>query len=422
MPDAEQRARAAEAAVLAGEELGPLHGVPFTIKDSFDTAGVRTARGSRLFADRVPAEDAEVVRRLAAAGAIPLAKTNLPDFALWWETDSLQFGRTVNPWNPERTAGGSSGGEAAAVAAGLSPLGIGSDLGGSVRLPAHYCGVAGLKPTHGCVPTTGHWPEVLLRFMHVGFLARSAADVALALAVTAGPDGRDPYCPPVPAPDPLDGSALPALRVGLVLDAFGAVDPEVCAVVERAGSALASLRCGVEAVEIPALARHDWNSTTMTLYGGGGRLYFDRVIAGRWDELHPALRRRLTAPAPSLEDYVASEEAVEELRLDLLQAFLVCDLLLCPTVPIPAHGHDAGEVVIAGVAYPPRTTMRATIPWDVSGSPALTVPFGWSSEGLPIGVQLVGRHFEDRLVLQAGAALEELRGGEPLRPPVCETL
>jgi aspartyl-tRNA(Asn)/glutamyl-tRNA(Gln) amidotransferase subunit A len=418
MPRAVEQAKAAEAAVLRGDELGPLHGVPFTIKDSFDTAGVRTTRGSRLFADHVPDEDAEVVRLLVAAGAIPLAKTNLPDFVLWWETDNLVFGRTANPWSPERTAGGSSGGEAAAVAAGLSPLGVGSDLGGSIRLPAHYCGVAGLKPTHGRVPATGHWPEALLRFLHVGFLARSSADIALALAVTARPDGRDPYCVPVPPPEPLDGSALTPLRIGLVLDAFGPLDPGVRAVVERAAAALASAGCAVEPVEIPALTRHDWNTTTMTLYGGGGGLYFERIIAGRWDELHPALRRRLSAPPPSLADYVASEDAVEELRLALPRAFLAHDLLLCPTVPIAAHGHDAGEVTIDGAPYPPRTTMRATIPWDVSGSPALTVPFARSSDGLPIGVQLVGRHFEDRLVLQAGAALEELRGDEPGRPPL----
>jgi aspartyl-tRNA(Asn)/glutamyl-tRNA(Gln) amidotransferase subunit A len=418
MPGAEERARAAEDAVARGDELGPLHGVPFTIKDSFDTAGVRTTRGSRLFADHVPDEDAEVIRRLVGAGAIPLAKTNLPDFVLWWETDNLVFGRTVNPWNPARTAGGSSGGEAAAIAAGLSPLGIGSDLGGSIRLPAHYCGVAGLKPTHGRVPVTGHWPETLLRFLHVGFLARSAADIALALAVTSGPDGRDPYCPPVPPPEPLDGSPPPRLRVGLVVDAFGPVDSEVRAVLERAAAALSSLGWTVEPVEVPALARHDWNPTTMTLYGGGGGAYFGRLIDGRWDELHPVLRRRLTAPAPSLDDYVAAEDAVEELRLDLPRVFRDHDILLGPTVPIAAHGHDAAEVTIAGESYPPRTTMRATIPWDVSGSPALTVPFGWSSEALPIGVQLVGPHFEDRRVLQAGAVLEGLRGEEPRRPPL----
>ena len=165
----------------------PLHGVPFTIKDSIDTAGVRTTRGSKLFSDHVPGRDAEVVTRLRAAGGIPLAKTNLPDFALWWETDNLVFGRTVNPWDPDRTSGGSSGGEAAAIAAGLSPLGIGSDLGGSIRLPAHYCGVVGLKATHGRVPLTGHWPDTLLRFMHVGFLARSVRDVALALSLHRRP-------------------------------------------------------------------------------------------------------------------------------------------------------------------------------------------------------------------------------------------
>jgi aspartyl-tRNA(Asn)/glutamyl-tRNA(Gln) amidotransferase subunit A len=417
MPDAEERAQEAEAAVLRDEELGPLHGVPFTIKDSFDTAGVRTTRGSRLFAEHVPDEDAEVVRRLVAAGGVPLAKTNLPDFVLWWETDNLVFGRTVNPWSPERTAGGSSGGEAAAIAAGLSPLGIGSDLGGSIRLPAHYCGVAGLKPTHGRVPGTGHWPETLPRFLHVGFLARSSADIALALSLTAGPDQCDPYCPPLAPPEPLDGTPLRPLRVGLVVDAFGPVDPDVRGVVMRAGEALSSIGCAVEPTEVPALSRHDWNTTTMTLYGGGGRLYFERVIAGRWDELHPMLGRRLSAAAPSLESYVAAEDAVEELRVDLLRAFGEHDLLLCPTVPVAAHGHDAAEVIIDGEAHPPRTTMRATIPWDVSGSPALTVPFGWSAEGLPIGVQLVGRNFEDRLVLQAGAALEDVRG-ELRRPPL----
>ena len=160
IPDAEERARAAEATVLRGEELGPLHGVPFTIKDSFDTAGVRTTRGSRLFAEHVPADDAEVVRRLVAAGGIPLAKTNLPDFVLWWETDNLVFGRTVNPWNPERTAGGSSGGEAAAIAAGLSPLGIGSDLGGSIRLPngrgSRHGGNAAASPASGLSPARAH--------------------------------------------------------------------------------------------------------------------------------------------------------------------------------------------------------------------------------------------------------------------------
>jgi aspartyl-tRNA(Asn)/glutamyl-tRNA(Gln) amidotransferase subunit A len=208
--DAEARAKEAEAAVRDGGELGPLHGVPFTVKDSFDTAGVRTTRGSRLFTDRVPDSDAAVVARLRAAGAIPIAKTNLPEFALWWETDNRLFGRTANPWDSGRTAGGSSGGEAAALGAGLTPLGLGSDLGGSIRLPAHYCGVVGLKPTHGRVPLTGHWPEVLLGFMHAGPLARSVGDAWLALAVLAGPDGHDWHAAPaaaLPGPEATAGTS-----------------------------------------------------------------------------------------------------------------------------------------------------------------------------------------------------------------------
>ena len=156
-------------------------------------------RGSRLFADHVPDEDAVVYARLLDAGAIPLGKTNVPEFVLWWETDNLVFGLTRNPWNPERTAGGSSGGEAAAIAAGLSPLGIGSDLGGSIRLPAHYCGVVGLKPTHGARAADRPLAPRVLRFMHAGPLARSTADAALALSVMAGPDGRDWHCVPAHA-------------------------------------------------------------------------------------------------------------------------------------------------------------------------------------------------------------------------------
>ncbi|MCC6222105.1 MAG: amidase [Thermoleophilia bacterium] len=408
---AETLAREAEAALARGDETGPLHGVPFTIKDSVDTAGVRTTRGSKLFADHVPQRDAEVVTRLRAAGGIPLAKTNLPDFVLWWETDNLVFGRTVNPWDPARTCGGSSGGEAAGIAAGLSPLGIGSDLGGSIRLPAHYCGVAGLKPTHGRVPLTGHWPDTLLRFMHVGFLARSVRDVALALSLSAGPDGADWHAVPVPPPG-IPGGDVAGLRVGVVGGDFGAADPAVTAVLERAAAALADAGCTVAEAEVPGLARHDWNTLTMTMYGIGGGPYLDGVIAGRHAELHPMLQRRLAARSDSLPDYVACEYAVEELRRDVLAFFARHDVLLCPTGPVVAHGHDALEVEIDGAAYPARATMRSTIPWDLSGSPALSVPFG-SSEGLPVGVQVVGRHFDEETVLATGMALERARGRLP---------
>ncbi len=418
--DAEDRARAAEAAVRRGERLGPLHGVPFTIKDCVDTAGVRTTRGSRLFATHGPAADATVVARLRAAGGIPIAKTNLPEFALWWETGNLVFGRTVNPWNPARTTGGSSGGEAAAIAAGCSPLGIGSDVGGSIRLPAHYCGIAGLKPTHGRVPLTGHWPETLLDFMHVGPMARTVRDVALGLAVMAGPDGRDWHAPPVPVPDlPRCDGPLPRLRVGWLADeGFGPVDREIAATVARAAEALAKRGCQVEPVRLPWLEARDCNTLTMTVFAPTARRYFAPIIAGREADLSSVLRRRLGGPLPSVEAYADAEVEVEGLRRDLAGYFTRYDLLLCPTVAVAAHPHEQTECVINGQAYPPRQVVRTTAPFDLTGSPALSVPFGWSPDGLPIGVQVVGRHFDEPTVLRVGLALEAAREPGPRQPPL----
>lgn len=416
---AEGQARAAEAAVMRGAPLGPLHGVPFTIKDCFDTAGVRTTRGSRLFSDYVPATNATVVARLMAAGGIPIAKTNLPEFALGWETGNLLFGRTVNPWNPERTTGGSSGGEAAGIAAGCSPLGIGSDLGGSIRLPAHYCGVVGLKPTHGRVPLTGSWPETLLPFMHVGPMARTVRDVALGLALMVGPDGHDWYAPPVPVPDlPRADAPLPPLRVGWLAEhGFGPVDREVAATVARAADALRTAGCRVEAVRLPWLEARDCDQLTMTVFAIA-RAYFAPIIAGREAELTPVLRRRIGEALPSLEEYAAAQEEVEGLRRGLAAYFQEYDVLLCPTTIVPAHPHEQAACVIDGQALPPRQVTRTTAPFNLTGSPALSVPFGWSREGLPIGVQVVGRHFDEPTVLRVGLALEARRESGARRPPL----
>ncbi|MBI3329322.1 MAG: amidase [Nitrospinae bacterium] len=417
---AEERARAAEAAVMRGDRLGPLHGVPFTIKDCVDTAGIRTTRGSRLFANYVPTADATVVTRLKAAGGIPLGKTNLPEFALWWETSNLVFGRTVNPWNRERTTGGSSGGEAAAIAAGLSALGIGSDVGGSIRAPAHYCGIAGLKATHGRIPLTGHWPETLLRFMHVGPMARTVRDIALAVQVMAGPDGQDWYGMPVPVPDATGTQGpLPALRIGWMAErGFGPVDPEVVATVARAADTLRELGCTVEPASIPGLERRDCNALSMTLFTAEAGRYLEGIIGGRHAELHPVLQRRLAVRVESLQDYLAAEAEVEGLRRDIAQYFTRYDVLICPTVPVPAHPHDASECVIDGQALPPRHVVRATVPFDLTGSPGLSVPFGWSREGLPIGVQVVGRHFDEATVLRVGIALEARHAATKRHPPL----
>jgi len=401
-PDAEERARAAEAAVLGGAELGPLHGIPFTVKDTFDTAGVRTTRGSRLFAEHVPERDATVVARAKAAGGIFLGKTNTPEFALWWETANLVFGRTSNPHDRERSSGGSSGGEAVAVATGMSSLGIGSDLGGSIRLPSHYCGVVGLKPTHGRVPLTGHFPETLFRFTHAGPLARSVRDAALALAVLEGPDGADWYAVPLPTARRDDTP----LRVGWTNTAFGTVEDQIAAAVEQAARALSDSGALVEPAEPEGFAEVDTNELTLRLYGAEAGDYFDELVGDRRSELHPAMRRRLNVPTVSLAQYLAAEAAVERLRRDLASFFGRYDVLLCPTAPVVAPPHDAKEIRIGGAAFAPRVSMRATIPFDLTGSPALTVPFARSREGLPIAVQLVGRRFEDETVLHAGAALE----------------
>jgi Asp-tRNA(Asn)/Glu-tRNA(Gln) amidotransferase A subunit family amidase len=410
---AEALAREAEAAVLRGDQLGPLHGVPFTIKDSLDTAGVRTTRGSLLFAEHVPHRDATAVARMRAAGAIPLGKTNMPEFALWWESGNRVFGATSNPWDLSRTAGGSTGGEAAALAVGMTAVGLGSDVGGSIRIPASHCGVVGFKPTHGRVPITGHWPDSLQRFMHVGPLARSVRDVALALTVLAGPDGVDWHAVPVPVPAVPDvPGELGRLRVACSARGLGPVAPEVAAVVEAAGAALAGAGAQVESTpwEPP-----DCNRLTLTVYGCEASGFFADLTAGREDDLHPLLRARLGRPLPPLPDYVEAEAEVERIRASLTAFLRDHDVLLCPSASVPAHRHDMTELVVDGRAHHPRDVMRATIPFDLTGSPALTVPFGSSPDGLPIGVQVVGRRFEEETVLRVGLALEALRG--PLRRP-----
>ena len=255
--DALKGADAADKAVASGAALGPLHGVPFSIKDALDTAGVLTQRGSKLFAGNIPDKDATAVTRFKAAGGIPLMKTNLPEFSGWTETDNRVTGRTNNPWNLERTPGGSSGGESAAIAAGMSPIGIGSDVMISVRGPAAFTGIAALKATHGRVPYTGHYPNVVSHWWHVGAMARTIGDVALGYSILKGPDGMDGYAIHARDAEPGDGKiAGQPIRVGWVSDAaFGPVDPEITAGVAAAAAQLANLGCTVEEVTLPVPRR-----------------------------------------------------------------------------------------------------------------------------------------------------------------------
>ncbi len=410
--DVLDRAREAEAAVMAGGELGPLHGVPYTLKDCIETSGLPMTLGSKLFDSYVSQQDATVYTRLRDAGGILLGKTNMPEFALWWETDNLVFGRTNNPWDLERNPGGSSGGEAAAIATGLSPLGLGTDLGGSIREPANFCGIVGLKPTLGRVPYTNIEPQTILRAIHVGPMARSVEDIALGLSILAGPDGIDVYAPPVPVQDYSDIEAVPSeTRIGWSPTGGTPVDPEVQKVVEEAANALAEMGLNVEATEIPALAEKDAGLISSKMYLPEAGRHMESIIKGRESDLTELLRQRyVDSPPVPFEEYLEAGVMWEELKREVAEYFRRYDLFICPTVPMSAYPHRQTEFNIEGETLLGRHALRATVPWDLTGSPAISVPFGWSSEGMPIGVQVVGRHFDELTVLQAARALESHRG------------
>lgn len=414
-------ARTAEAAVISGAQLGPLHGVPFTAKDEIDTAGVLTQRGSPIFRGRVPDTDATVVARLKAAGAILIAKTNPPEFSYSIETDNLLTGQTNNPWNLDYTPGGSSGGESAAIAAGMSPLGVGSDLSISLRGPAAHTGVVGFKATHGRMPMTGHWPRVPRRFWHIGPMARSVRDVALAYSLMAGPDGADGFSVSSPSLDTgLGTKSTRELRVGWMASPgfFGPIDPEVVAIVKAAAHALSNAGYHVEQVRLPVVEQTDANSVLWQLQQMESRREFENVTAGHEAQIFRHAKLVLDTPDTPIADFVAAEQAIERLRDSFAEYFQRYDALLCPVTPFPATKHGLNDLVVDGVTVSPFHVMSATSPFSLTGMPALSMRFGTSHDGLPIGVQIVSSWLAESTVLKVASLLEEVSPVRNLHPTI----
>ena len=412
-------AKKAEAAVKSNTRLGPLHGVPFTVKDSIDTAGVLSQRGSPIFKGRVAETDATVVARLKAAGAILIAKTNPPEFAYSIETDNLLTGQTNNPWNLDYTPGGSSGGESAALAAGMSPLGVGSDLSISLRGPAAHTGVVGFKATHGRLPMTGHWPRVPRRLWHIGPMARSVRDVALAYSLMAGPDGADGFS--ISSPDLDTGvgtNPSRQVRVGWLASPgfFGPTDPEVVATVKAAAQALSNAGYLVEQVRLPVLEQTDASSVLWQLQQMESRPEFAKVTAGHEAQIFRHAKLILGTPDTPIADFVAAEQAVERLRDTFVEYFKRYDVLLGPVTPFPATKHGLRDLVVDGKTVSPFHVQSATSPFSLTGMPALSMRFGTSRDGLPIGVQVVSSWLAESTVLDVALRLETLTRVRDLHP------
>ncbi|MBI4187147.1 MAG: amidase [Chloroflexi bacterium] len=399
-----EQAREAEAVVMRGEKVGPLHGVPVSVKDLVFTRGLRTTGGSRIYEDFVPDRDAIVVERLKAAGAIVLGKTNTPEFGWVAITDNPLFGKTRNPWNLELTPGGSSGGAAAAVALGMGPLAIGTDGGGSIRIPSSFCGVFGFKPSFGRVPQYPGFTE-WGTLSHTGTITRTVEDAALAMEVIAGRDDRDRFSLPERRLRYLAflGGDLKGLKAAWSRDlGYAAVDPRVVKAAEAAAKAFASLGCTVEAASPQARSPESAFSTIVA-----SRLA--TFLRDRLAEVGPALARFIGRNKDrSAAEYVTA--CFEEMRYwdEIRPFFERYDLLLTPTVAVPPFQlGEYGPREIAGSRVSPLGWMAFTYPFNITGQPAASVPCGWTDDGLPVGLQIVGRRFDDVTVLKAAAAFEE---------------
>jgi Asp-tRNA(Asn)/Glu-tRNA(Gln) amidotransferase A subunit family amidase len=419
---ARRQAQEADAALKSGRELGPLHGVPISIKSSIDVAGWSCNCGSRLRASYVAEKDAVLVSRLRAAGAILLGNTNAPEFLMAYETDNLTSGRTSNPWDLNRTPGGSSGGEAAAIAARCSAGGVGSDGGGSIRVPAHYSGICGLKPTPGRIPATGHFPESAGPFAFLGVvgpMARTVGDLRLLFEVMAGPDDGDPMAAPAPVRFPAEAEVR-QVRIGFFEeDDRIPATPETRAAVRKAANALRSTDHIVDEFhpeELKSVRRIWWN-----LFGRAGQVAMAPLYEGREAELSPILREFIgivrEQPRLTIDEFMDTLLTRDAIRARFLRQMEKYSILLCPVCSVPAFVHGEREWEIDGRAVKYLDAMSYCQWFNALGNPAVVVAVGRSPEGLPIGVQVVGRPFEEEIVLAVAQEIES-SCGNLLEPPL----
>jgi amidase len=412
---ARQQARAADDAVARGDLIGPLHGVPMTIKDTLNTAGVISTAGTQGRAAFVPEEDATAVARMRSAGTILLGKTNVPELALAPETDNLVYGRTNNPYDLSRSPGGSSGGEASIIAAGGSPIGLGSDCGGSIRIPAHFCGLAGIKPTAGRVSRMGHFPPVaglMNRLWHIGPLARFVEDLILALRVTIGLDGRDPILIPMPLGDPgmVD---LKSLRVAFYTD-NGILSPtkETAEVVKKTVEVLSDVVMSVEENCPKGIERTYDIWWGLASADGGAGVEAILKMAGT-TEPHLYLKRFLeaqrAAKAMTPSDFGTLISEWDMFCSSMIRFIENYDVIICPVVAFPAqpHGFILEKDKDLGFSY--------CFTYNLTGWPAAVVRGGTSPEGLPIGVQVVACPWREDVALAVAQHVETALGG--WKPP-----
>jgi aspartyl-tRNA(Asn)/glutamyl-tRNA(Gln) amidotransferase subunit A len=406
-------ARVAERELAGGNSRGPLHGVPVAVKDLCWTRGERTTGGSKVFSGFVPEEDASVVTRLRAAGAIVFGKTNTPEFA-YGPLNAYHYGPSRNPWDPTRFTGGSSMGAAAALAGGLVPGALGSDTGGSIRGPAHWSGVTGLMPTYGRVPLRGV-VALATTLDHVGPMTRSALDAALLLQAIAGHDPLDPTSVDAPVPDYARETAQPVrLRVGVPRGyLWDLLAPSIAAAVEAALGELRRLGLAMEDVEIP-----EWEAAadaSLVLIRSEAATEYRRVLAERPDDLIREVRERLEAGTrTSAVEYIEARRAA-----DRCAHALRCLLTRVDLLALPGRAQTAPKMDEGGCLLEPLSPRNYTAPLNYPGVPALTVPCGFDGEGLPIGIQIVGPHWSEGRLLGVAHAYQQVTDWHRRRPPRC---